>query len=291
MTHVTKFRIAAPCLLSVLLYFFSVSLYANDPKPEPGKQVAQSVELPASTSTWLWGQDGMKNIGNPRPVDETKTEIVRYWIYLPGDYDAQAETGGAPLMLFLHGAGERGNNPDEIGKVKVHGPPKLLDREEFRKNWPCVTVSPQCKNDYAWSPGQLMLLLDHIEKEYKIDKRRIYVTGISMGGFGTWMCLRENPDRFAAAAPICGGGDAKWGEKLTNVPIWVFHGNRDGVVPVRLSENLVGTIKKAGGNRVVFTAYDGVDHDSWTRTYDNQLLYDWMLSNVRDDAETIDHEH
>ncbi len=266
---------------AVLLGLFSVTVFAEDVKPEPGKQVPGSVELPASTSTWIWSPEGAKDIGNPRPLDETKTDTVRFQIYLPLDYEAQVEkNGGAPLLLFLHGAGERGNTPEEIGKVKVHGPPKMLEQERFRKHWPCVTVSPQCKHNFAWSPAQLMLLLDHIEKEYKIDKNRVYVSGISMGGFGTWMCLQENPTRFAAAAPICGGAKPEWGEKLKDIPIWNFHGGSDRLVVPGYSEGIVSAIKAAGGKRIIYTVYEGVDHDSWTRTYDNQLLYDWLLSNA-----------
>jgi predicted peptidase len=245
--------------------------------PTPGKQVAQSVELPASTSTWTFGRDMLETIGEPRPLDETKKETVRYWLFLPQDYEAQISSGGAPLLLFLHGAGERGNEPDEFAKVKVHGPPKLLATPEFAAKFPCVTVSPQCKNGVTWSPAQLMLLLDHIEKNYKIDRDRIYVTGLSMGGFGTWMCLHESPKRFAAAAPICGGANPEWAEKLTSIPIWVFHGDKDPLVTLDRSKRIVEAVKKTGGKKILFTVYEGIGHDSWTQTYNNQLVFDWML--------------
>ncbi len=244
----------------------------------PGKQVVETLELPASTSTWNFSKEGIRMIGEPRPVDESKTETVRYWLYLPQDYEKTAANGGAPLFLFLHGAGERGNTLDEIDKVKVHGPPKLLDRPEFQKHWPCVTVSPQCKNDFAWSPAQLSLLLNEIEKKYKIDKKRVYVSGISMGGFGTWMMLQAEPKRFAAAAPICGGAKPEWAPDLIDIPIWNFHGNKDGVVPCKLSEMMVDAVRKAGGRKIIFTVYEGGGHDVWTRTYDNQLLYDWLFT-------------
>ncbi|MDR0328391.1 MAG: prolyl oligopeptidase family serine peptidase [Planctomycetaceae bacterium] len=246
--------------------------------PAPGKQVAQSVELSASTSTWDFGREGVRNIGEPRPLEEPKTDTMRYWFFLPEDYEAQAQSGGAPLLLFLHGAGERGNAPDDIAKVKVHGPPRLLENPIFAKKFPCVTVSPQCKEGFSWSPAQLMRLLDHIEKNYKIDKSRVYVTGLSMGGFGTWMCVNESPKRFAAAAPICGGGKTEWAAALTRMPIWVFHGDKDPVVSVNLSISMVEAVKKAGGKNILFTSYEGEGHDSWTRTYDNQLFFDWMFS-------------
>ena len=245
--------------------------------PSPGKHVVQSVELPASTSTWDF-EKGIKNIGEPRPLDGSKTDVMQYWLFLPADYEAQAKSGGAPLLLFLHGAGERGKESGEnIVKVKVHGPPRLLDNPEFARKMPCITVSPQCKNGFAWSPAQLMLLLDHIEANYKVDKSRIYITGLSMGGFGTWMCLQESPSRFAAAAPICGGAKTGWAKNLTDVPIWAFHGDADPVVPEELSKNMVDALKKAGGKKIIYTVYEGIEHDSWTQTYDNQLLYDWMF--------------
>ena len=246
----------------------------------PGRQVVQSIELPASTSTWVMGagRSGIEQIGEPRPLDETRTEMVYYWLFLPANYAEQARSGGAPLLLFLHGAGERGSpTGEDIARVKAHGPPRLLDNPEFARRFPAVTVSPQVKTGYAWSPAQLMLLLDHIEENFAIDKSRIYVTGLSMGGFGTWMCLNEAPERFAAAAPICGGAKPEWAERLTDIPIWVFHGDRDTVVTIDRSQVIVDAIRNAGGRNVIFTIYEGEGHDSWTRTYNNQLLYDWMF--------------
>jgi len=267
-----------PLLILVGFFLPAIILPGQETEPPtPGKQVIQSVELPASTSTWEFGRDRIETIGEPRPLDETNHETVRYWFFLPADYEAQARSGGVPLLLFLHGAGERGNEPSGIDKVKVHGPPRLLDSPGFAKNFPCVTVSPQCKNGFAWSPAQLMLLLDHIEKNYTIDKNRVYVTGLSMGGFGTWMCLNESPKRFAAAAPICGGAKPDWAEKMTGIPIWVFHGDKDPLVTLDRSQRIVEAVKKAGGTKILFTVYEGEGHDSWTRTYDNQLLYDWMF--------------
>lgn len=291
MIYRTK-RVWLVACLAVLFVWISTS-FADDAvdavqkteKPSPGKQVVQEFELPASTSQWNYSAEKMKNIGESRPVDTSKKDTIRYWIYLPQDYERYLETAsdsaGAPLFLFLHGAGERGNEPGDIDKVKVHGPPKLLDDPVFQQRWPCVTVSPQCKNDFAWSPEQLMLLLDHIEANYKIDKRRIYVSGISMGGFGTWMCLQLAPERFAAAAPICGGCKLEYAEKLADIPIWNFHGTKDGAVPFSFSEAIINAIKKAGGRKIIFTVYPGAGHDVWTETYNNRLLYDWLFSHEK----------
>ena len=254
--------------------------------PAPGKQVAQSVELPASTSVWNLtpGRQGseVEKIGEPRPLDESKTDTVHYWFFLPADYESQAQGDGAPLLLFLHGMGERGNESGEdIARVKVHGPPRLLDNPAFAKKFPCVAVSPQCRDGFAWSPAQLMLLLDHIEKNYKINKNRIYITGLSMGGFGTWMCLNESPKRFAAAAPICGGAKLDWAEKLTDIPVWTFHGDQDLLVIFARTQKIVDAVRKAGGKKILLTVYEGVGHDSWTQTYNNQMLYDWLFQQSR----------
>ncbi|MDR3234068.1 MAG: prolyl oligopeptidase family serine peptidase [Planctomycetaceae bacterium] len=246
--------------------------------PMPGIQVVQSAALPASTSIWNPAKKS-GNIGEPRPIDTAQTDTVRYWLFLPADYEKQAASGGAPLLLFLHGAGERGSN---INKVKDWGPPMLLDTPEFREHFPCVTVSPQCKNGYTWSPAQLMLLLDEIEKCYKIDKSRIYVTGLSMGGFGTWMCLNESPQRFAAAVPVCSGAKTRWAKNFTDIPVWNFHGDKDPVVPIAKSEEIVKAVQAAGGKKIIFTTYAGGVHNVWSQTYSSQLLYDWLFAHRRD---------
>ena len=244
--------------------------------PAPGKQVVQQIELPASTSTWVGGVN--RDLSTPRPVDETKTETVRYYLYLPANYEESAAKNGAPLFLFLHGAGERGDNLDDVRKVKVHGPPKLIENPEFAKHWNCITISPQCKKGYCWSPKQLMLLLDSIEKQFKVDKTRVYISGLSMGGYGTWMCLNEAPQRFAAAAPICGGAMPEWAKTIKDIPIWNFHGDKDIAVKIDFSRQIVDAIRAEGGKQTLFTVYIGGGHDAWTQTYANQLLYDWMFS-------------
>ena len=257
---------------------------AQETTRELGKQFVESVELPASTSTWRPGAGGQNTIGIPRPLDESRKDTVRYWVFLPLDYEKNAEGDGSPLVLFLHGAGERGDNPEDIERVKLHGVPRLLERESFARTWPAVAISPQCHTGMAWSPAQLMLLLDHIEANYKIDKSRIYVTGLSMGGFGTWMCLQEAPQRFAAGVPICGGGSAEWAPKLKDVPIWAFHGSNDRVVPYSVwAQDLIEAIIKEGSTRLISTIYQGVEHDSWTQTYNNQLIFDWLFSQRRRD--------
>jgi predicted peptidase len=208
---------------------------------------------------------------------EIKTTInVHYMLYIPEEYSTSEKEW--PLILFLHGAGERG---DDLSKVLVHGPPKLIAKEN--KKFPFVIVSPQCPERDSWSSkmqiATLNALLDEIVSKYRIDQKRIYVTGLSMGGFGTWTLAAAYPDRFAAIAPICGGGNPEDAEKIAHLPIWVFHGAKDQTVPIERSEEMVEALKKAG-SQVKFTVYPEANHDSWTVTYENPELYDWFLQHT-----------
>jgi predicted peptidase len=206
------------------------------------------------------------------------TVKLNYLLFLPEGYANDTDKKW-PLMLFLHGAGERGS---DVNKVKVHGPPKIVEQ---KKDFPFIVVSPQCPADSWWRPMELMSLLDEIQKDYRVDADRVYLTGLSMGGFGTWELATQAPQRFAAIAPICGGGNPALARRIKDLPIWVFHGAADRTVPVARSEEMVEALKKAGSD-VKFTKYEGVDHDSWTRTYANEELYQWMLSHKRGEKRT-----
>lgn len=196
---------------------------------------------------------------------------INYLLYLPTDFEKKDSW---PLVLFLHGAGERG---DDLEKVKVHGPPKLI---EEGKSFPFVVISPQCREGRTWEPVELTALVDDAVAKYKIDKDRIYVTGLSMGGFGTWALASYSANRFAAIIPICGGGDTVYAHRLARLPIWVFHGAKDSAVSLKRSEDMVEAVKKNDGN-VKFTIYPDAGHDSWTATYDNPEVYEWMLQQTR----------
>ena len=200
-----------------------------------------------------------------------------YLLYLPKDYDSEKTF---PLLLFLHGAGERAGDENaangDMNLLKVHGPPKQI---AAGKEFPCVVVSPQCKAGGWWEAAELSDLLDHIENEYRIDPNRVYVTGLSMGGFGTWALAAYEPERFAAIAPICGGGNAiaiRY-RKPIRAAVWAFHGTADTVVPLSESQKMVAAIKSTKGTAKL-TVYEGVGHDSWTQTYDNEELYTWLFS-------------
>ncbi len=200
-------------------------------------------------------------------VDITLTVTNNYLLYLPKDYE---EKDNWPLMVFLHGAGERG---DDLELLKVHGPSKLI---AAGKDFPCIVLAPQCQNRTRWYPQAVIELIDKIANEYKVDKRRIYLTGLSMGGYGTWALAAEYPKVFAAIAPICGGGDPEKAEAYVGIPTWVFHGAKDGTVELEKSEEMVDAIKAAGGEPK-FTVYPEAEHDSWTATYDNPELFEWMF--------------
>lgn len=201
----------------------------------------------------------------------TKTLSCKYLLFLPDGYGEKQHRW--PMILFLHGAGERGSY---LKKVKIHGPPKIV---ENRKNFPFIVVSPQCPTGDWWTEKVELLinLLDDIVARHDVDTERIYLTGLSMGGYGTWALASAYPARFAAIAPICGGGKRFMASRLNDVPVWAFHGAKDKIVPLKESEEMVNAVKARGGDAEL-TVYPDAGHNSWTATYDNQGLYDWFLS-------------
>jgi predicted peptidase len=198
----------------------------------------------------------------------------KYLLFVPESYGKEQKRW--PLMLFLHGAGERG---DDLEKVKKHGPPKIVGKQ---KDFPFIVVSPQCPEGDWWTSKTEVLihLLDEIIARYDVDTERIYLTGVSMGGYGSWALASEYPDRFAAVVPICGGGSRMMSLTLEDVPIWAFHGAKDSHVPVEESKEVVDAINARSGNAKL-TIYPDASHDSWTETYNNQELYDWLLKHRR----------
>ncbi|PHQ36204.1 carboxylesterase family protein [Rhodopirellula bahusiensis] len=212
----------------------------------------------------------------PQPA-EGRPEKLPYLLYTPSDYVAGQ---GAPMLLFLHGLGESGDG--NFKQIAVHGPPKRVAKEG--KEFPFVIVSPQSPHPgkerelvvASWKVDELMALLDHVEEHLTIDTSRVYVSGLSMGGFGTWRLAATHPERFAAAVPVCGGGKTEWADELAKLPIWAFHGGKDTVVETRESEEMVAAIQRAGGD-VKLTIYPEAGHDSWTATYANPEVYAWLM--------------
>lgn len=203
---------------------------------------------------------------------------LAYLLTLPRGYVEPSVAGAPrwPLVLFLHGMGERG---DDLALVAKHGPPKLI---AAGREFPAIVVSPQCplQSQFGWSTTAVVALLDDVMERYAVDPARVYLTGLSMGGYGTWAIACAQPQRFAAIVPICGGGDPSKAAALVGLPTWAFHGAADNVVPLAQSEAMVRAIEAAGGTPK-FTTYDGVNHDSWTRTYDDAAMWEWLFAQHR----------
>ena len=196
---------------------------------------------------------------------------MKYFVALPENYEKQKSCS---LVLFLHGSGERG---DDLEIVKTHGLPRLISEG---KKFPFIMVAPQCPKGIWWQATELTALLNKIEKEYRVDKDRIYVTGLSMGGYGTWALAAYTPHRFAAIAPVCGGGVTNKIKQYPYTPVWAFHGDKDPAVPVKRSEEMVKEVNRLGGTAKL-TIYPNVGHLCWKETYENPKLYEWLLSHKR----------
>lgn len=228
-----------------------------------------------------------------------KTVAYRYLLHVPAA--AEYETAKRwPVLLFLHGIGERGSSPWAVAK---NGPPRLLKglekrRGAFRRHSDTaadllaenfIVISPQCPKGETWDADTLLALLDEVSTAQRVDPHRVYVTGLSMGGFGTWALAVRNPERFAAAVPVCGGGlplgvvslAPKRKAALRRLPFWAFHGAKDRIVPLAASTQMVAALKENGVKHVKFTVYPQAGHDSWTETYANPKLYEWLLAQRR----------
>ena len=224
-------------------------------------------------------------------------ETMPYRLLLPENYDSSKSY---PLVLVLHGAGERGSDNEA---QLTHGGSLFLEKE-IREKYPAIVVFPQCpENDY-WSnvekSGMLMFaefnfkkdgapteslisvqkLLQTLLKEYKIDSKRVYVGGLSMGGMGTFEIVRRNPDMFAAAFAICGGAHPDTAPQLTKTPWWVFHGDEDMIVDYEHSKNMVKAMKASYAD-VKFTTYEGVNHNSWENAFAEPELLPWLFSHSK----------
>lgn len=206
-------------------------------------------------------------------VHLTLQATMRHWISLPPGY-ADAPERRWPLIVFLHGSGERGS---DLAKVKVHGLPMLLDRGA---GIPAIVVSPQCDDDLDWDPHLLHALLLALKARWRIDERRVTATGLSMGGGGCWDWAMAYPDDLAGIAPVCGYGRRLRLQRMRAVPVKAYHGAQDTVVPPQAQQELVGLLRAAGG-QAELTLYPGVGHDAWTPAYADDALLPWLLARQR----------
>ena len=248
--------------------------------------MSQETKVPEKTESEVLAQ-----LFEPREYVGANKVPLKYRLMKPINYRPGKKY---PLVLFLHGAGERG---DDNTITLKHGAKDFADATR-REKYPCYVVVPQCPKDLKWSevdwsldtssqpenPSQSMAtvkeLLDEMVETAGVDKNRIYLTGLSMGGYGTWDAIARYEGYFAAAAPICGGGDPKMVGKFSRLPIWCFHGDADTAVKVGRSREMIDALK-AVGSPAKYTEYQGVGHDSWTATYANPEFYQWLFAQQR----------
>jgi len=203
-------------------------------------------------------------------------EVSRYpgVIYLPTQYDNKKQDDW-PLLLHLHGSGERGGSPWKMNDWE--GPMGAATKYDL----PMIVYSPHCPADLDWNSKLLLETIDALEQEYRIDSQRIYLGGYSMGGYGTWALAANSPERFAAIVPVAGGGDANDGSKFVDLPVWAFHGKRDRAVPVEKSEEMVTAIRDAGGDpKLTIFPHDG--HRIWSTVFRDREVYRWLLTKKRE---------
>lgn len=219
--------------------------------------------------------------------------VLPYRLYVPQNYDTEIQY---PLFIFLHGAGERGDDNEVQISTYNCDPAKMLTGD-LREKYPCIIIAPQCPQDKKWvecdwtkvnynmdkvplsvPAGMLLDVIDMTCSEFSTDKNRIYISGLSMGGFGTWDLITRFPDKFAAAAPVCGGADPKKADAIKNKPVWTFHGSVDSIVPVQGTREIVEALKKAGSTGIIYNELEGVDHGCWDEVYSRPELYDWIFS-------------
>ena len=203
----------------------------------------------------------------------TVTSTLNYLAFLPKSYSAKG--AGSPLILFLHGSGERGT---DLEKVKAWGPPAIAEKDA---DFPFIVISPQLAEGEAWHAMALKALLDQVLAKYNVDRRRVYLTGLSLGGYGAWDLASRYPDYFAAVAPICGGGIARSVGSMRAIPTWVFHGKLDDAVPEAESARMVAALQAAGGDVRYTVLPEGGHVDAWVHAYDKAGLFEWFLQNSK----------
>ena len=208
--------------------------------------------------------------------DRNSEASYNYWISFPSDYDAGKKY---PLILFMHGAGEVGPDPE---KARVHGVPKIIDREPFC-HIQTLTVTPQCPGDKLWFTQlpQVMSFLCDIIGQYPVDRGRVSVTGLSMGGYATFHLAQLWPGFFSAAAPVCGGGIPWTAGVLKDLPMRIYHGDKDDVVPAVESIQMCDRIQAAGNRECSLVLLHNVGHDSWVYAYEQTDLIEWLASKKR----------
>jgi predicted peptidase len=260
---------------SMGISFFFISCSAE--KKQPVEQALVQLQVPPSP----------KEIVFEKLIFISGKDTLRYRLVKPENPESGKKY---PLVLFFHGAAQRGNdNESQLADV-----PHLLTDSAARKNHPCYILIPQCPLEQQWvnvnwhdkaemmpetislSENLSLKLLDSLQKKLSIDSSRLYLVGLSMGGFAVWDLISRYPEKFAVAVPVCGGGDEKQAGKLIHIPIWAFHGKLDDIVMVSRSVNMVNAINSKGGNAKL-TIYPTLKHDSWNTAFRDLELFDWLF--------------
>ena len=232
-------------------------------------------------------QSDFKELFEAKEFYSGEDDKLPYRMLLPEEFE---DGESYPLVLFLHGMGERGDD----NEAQLTWGVEAFAKADFRREHPAIVIAPQAPDDDYWAnldwrnegPGLMeeptkplqmaYELVLQVADEMPVDKDRIYITGLSMGGFGTWDLITRYPDTFAAAMPVCGGGDSSKAHLLADLPIWTFHGAQDSVVPVDLSRDMVQAIRDAGGTPG-YTEYPHVDHFSWIPAYEDRFALEWLF--------------
>ncbi|HXC63075.1 MAG TPA: prolyl oligopeptidase family serine peptidase, partial [bacterium] len=258
-----------------LAYYLKLALQHNlDADPDAGVVLAGVSEAQAGDDPVernnAWNRNNRWWLGLNQKLGRFQ---MRYLLDLPEGY-AQDKKKAWPLLLYLHGSGERGDN---LEMLRANGPPKLI---QAGRKFPAIVVSPQCPRGRHWRPAELGVLLDKIAKEYRVDRSRVYCTGESMGGYASWAMAEEFPGRFAAIVPICGGGDPRDAARIKGTPVWAFHGGKDPWVPLARSQEMVDALKALGADARL-TIYPELQHDAWTTAYNDEDLWQWLFKQQR----------
>lgn len=235
-------------------------------------------------------------------IHESTNAPFGHYIYTPSSYSADGPE--FPLLIFLHGSGEKGNskdNPEKLDLVLRNGPPKLIKKELWNPSYPMIVASPQC-HEGGWNSNLIHEFIEYLVDNYKVNKKRIYITGLSMGGYGTFGYIGDfGKESYAAACiPICGGGNKGKAENFATIPTWAFHGDADKTVAPSRSIDMINAINIFSPSpKAKLTIYPGVSHNSWAMTYDgsgmgteskeydpfSQSIYNWMFQYEKENPE------
>ena len=239
----------------------------------------------STTMAFIMSKNGGENYYSVRKEICMESKILKcsngdfelgYYIYEPKQRNAEK----LPMIVFLHGARERGNGTTDLEKVKVHGLPKYINEG---KEYPAIVLAPQCPKGIVWNNIVFALkeLIDNVIENYNVDTKRVSITGLSMGGFGTWEMGIIYPELFSAIAPVCGGGLTWRCDLLKNIPVWAFHGDIDTTVLLKNSIEMVDAVNKFGGNARL-TIMHNVGHNCWDEAYTASNVIEWLLSQSKE---------